>query len=150
MLHKWERPRQLDNQVTTRPGNAPGIRVKDRNQPGLLVGLHPMDKKKIDGGGERPFDQRFPEPFQRRNSLPLPCRNGWKGWELWVGKEGNVKRLWDRGCLSTCLQAVSPQGSWERSQGVVSGRTDFTVSHRHSRYLPLQDKGPVCVDMHFL
>lgn len=76
MLHKWERPRQLDNQVTTRPGNAPGIRVKDRNQPGLLVGLHPMDKKKIDGGGERPFDQRFPEPFQRRNSLPLPCRNG--------------------------------------------------------------------------
>lgn len=37
-IRAWE----ADNlQVTTRPGNSLGKRVKGRNQPGLVLGLHP-------------------------------------------------------------------------------------------------------------
>lgn len=61
-------------QMTAGPENGLGIRVKRRNQPRFLLGFHLRDKGNPRGGGERPFDQRFPEPFQRTNSLTLPCR----------------------------------------------------------------------------
>lgn len=114
---------EADNlQVTVRPGSGLGIRVKGRNQPRLLLGLHLRDKVKPHWDGERPFEQRFPEPFQRPNSLPLPCRGRWQGREQWVRDEENVKWLWVRGHTSTSLQHVMPSCMTPEQLGEETGR----------------------------
>lgn len=144
--------------MTARPGNGLGIRVKGKNYLGLLLGLHPRNKEKPHGGGERPFDQRFPEPFQRSNGFTLPsiAMPGQVKWLRTMGKKREKCEVTvGQGTTSTCLQprhaCLYDPRAVRRGAGAWSQeRSDFTVSHRCSGYLPVQDKGPVCVDIHFL
>lgn len=49
----------------------------------------------------------------------------------------------------SCLSAL-PREDGRGARVWSQERGDFTISHRDSRYLLLQDRGPVCVDTNFL
>lgn len=69
-------------------------------------------------------------------------------------KRGTVKWLRKEDpCLPVfnwVLPTCDTQRRWEGSRAWSRERGDFTLSHRGSGYLPVQDRGPVCVDTHFL
>ena len=68
-----------------------------------------------------------------------------KGEVKWLRKEDPCLPVFN--CV---LPACDTQRRWEGSR-VWSWETgDFTLSHRCSVYLPVQDRGPVCIDTHFL